>query len=80
MFTSIIADCLVSIVAVSLLVFGQVIRPHEAFVANSALKPLLPRVSSEMSLEFIRSCESLATEQPVTHKRSLSRVPSQVGL
>lgn len=61
--------------AVSLDVFGQVIRAHEPLVADGAGEALLPCVRSQMSLELVRAGEPLAAEEPVAYKGPLSRVP-----
>lgn len=65
-------------VLVSFDVFCQVVTPHEPFAAVRANKALLPCVSPQVSLQLIRPGETLATEQPVAHKRPLPRVPPQV--
>lgn len=65
-------------VLVSFDVFCQVVTPHEPLAAVRANKTFLPRVSPQVSLQLVRPGETLATEQPVTHKRPLSRVPPQV--
>ena len=65
--------------AVSLDVFGQVIRAHEPLVADGASEPLLPGVCSQVSLELVRPGEPLAAEQPVADKGTLSRVPPEMG-
>jgi len=64
---------------VSLHVFGQVVRSHEPLVADGAGKPFFTCVSSEMSLQLIWTCKSFPTKQPIAHKRSLTRMPSQVS-
>lgn len=33
---------------------------------------------ASMSLELIRSCEALSTEEPITDERSLTSMPSQM--
>jgi len=58
--------------------FGQVVTPHEPLAAVRANKALLPRVRPQVSLQLVRPGEALAAEQPVAHKRPLSRVPPQV--
>ena len=65
-------------VLVSFDMFGQVVTPHESLAAVRANKALLPRVSPQVSLQLVRPGETLPTEQPVAHKRPLSRVPPQV--
>ena len=60
---------------VSLDVFVEVIRPGESLPALLAGKPLLPCVSPEMPLEFIRPGEGLVTEDPAAGERSLPCVP-----
>lgn len=59
-------------------VFGQVVTAHEPFATVRAYEPLLPRVSPQVPLQLVGAREALATEQPVTHKRPLSRMPAQV--
>lgn len=79
-----VVKCLVVALAffvlVSFDVFCQVVTPHEPLAAVRANKALLPRVSPQVSLQLVRPGETLATEQPVAHKRPLSRVPPQVRL
>lgn len=77
-----VVKCLVVALAFFVLVsfdmFCQVVTPHEPLAAVRANKALLPSVSPQVSLQLIRPGETLATEQPVAHKRPLSRVPPQV--
>ena len=61
-------------------VLRKVVRSHEPLVTSGTREPLLSSVGPQMSLEFVWASESLATEQPVAHKRPLSCVPPQVGL
>ena len=65
-------------VLVSFDVFGQVVTAHKPFATVRTNEPLLACVSPQMSLQLVRAREAFATEQPVTHKRPLSRVPPQV--
>lgn len=66
--------------AVRLDVLREVIAAHEPLVADRAGESLFACVGSKVPLQFIRTCEPLATEKPVANKRSLTRVPAQVGL
>lgn len=59
-------------------VFSQVVTAHKPFATVRTYEPLLARVRPQVSLQFVRTCKALATEQPVTHERPLSRVPSKV--
>ncbi len=58
---------------------GEVIRTHELLVAFSALESFLPSMSPAMTLELIRSGESLPAEEPVTDERTLTTVPAKVS-
>lgn len=60
--------------------FAQMVASHEALVAYGTGEPFLPSVGTKVPLEFIRPCEALTTKQPVTHKRPLACVPSEVSL
>ena len=60
--------------------FVEMIRPGEPLPTLLAGEPLLPRVSSEVPLEFIRPGEGLVTEDPAAGERSLPSVPPQVSL
>lgn len=79
-----VLKCLVVALAFFVLVsfdmFCQVVTPHEPLAAVRANKALLPRVSPQVSLQLVRPGETLATEEPVAHKRPLPRVPPQVRL
>ena len=66
--------------AVRLDVLREVIAAHEPLVADRAGESLFAGVGSKVPLQLIRTCEPLATEKPVANKRSLTRVPAQVGL
>lgn len=59
-------------------VFGQVVTAHKPFATVRTYEPLLARVRPQVSLQFVRTCEALATEQPITYERPLSRVPPEV--
>ena len=61
-------------------VFGKMVASHELLVTRRAGKSLLSGVCSQVSLQLVTSGESLTTEEPVTDKRSLSGVPSQMRL
>ena len=65
---------------VSLDMFVQMIRPGESLPTLLAGKPLLPRVSPEVPLEFIRPGEGLVTEDPPAGERPLPSVPPEVSL
>lgn len=43
-------------------VFGQMIGSHEALVANRTSETFLARVGAQVTLEFIRSSETLAAK------------------
>lgn len=58
--------------------FCQVVTPHKPLATVRANKAFLPCMSPQVPLELIRPGETLATEQPITHKRTLSRVPPEV--
>ena len=65
---------------VSLGVFGQVIGTHEPLAAVGAGETFLARVRPQVPLEFVRTSEALAAEQPLTAERPLACVPAQMGL
>ena len=65
---------------VSLDVFVEMVGPGESLPALLAGEPLLPRVSPQMPLEFVRPGEGLVTEDPAAGERSLPRVPPEVSL
>lgn len=44
---------LLAVAVVGLDVLGQVVRPHEALVADRAREPLFPRVGAEVPLELV---------------------------
>lgn len=58
-------------------VFRKVIGAHKLLTALLTLESFLSRVSPTMPLQFVRSGESFAAEQPVTHKRSFTGMPSE---
>ena len=62
------------------LVFAQVVTSGKALGAEQAGELFLPGVSAHVALQFIRTGESLATEEPVADKGPLACVPAQVGL
>ena len=61
-------------------VLAQMVRAHEALVANGTRKALFARVRSQMPLQLVGARKPLTTEQPVTNKRSLTSMPAEVGL
>ena len=61
-------------------VFAEVVTAHESLVAHGAGEALLSRVRAQMTLQLIRARESLATEEPVADKGSLTGVPAEVSL
>ena len=65
---------------VSLDVFVEMIRPGEPLATLWTHKPLLSSVSPQVSLQLIRSCEGLVTENPATGERSLTCMPPKMSL
>ena len=61
-------------------VFAEVVAPHEALVTHGASEPLLTCVGAQMPLKLVRSCEPLATEQPVTDEGTFACVPPEMSL
>ena len=64
----------------SLDVFVEMIRPGEPLATLWTHKPLLSSVSPQVSLQLIRSCEGLVTEDPATGEWSLTSMPPEVSL
>lgn len=60
-------------------VFGQVVAPHEAFVAHGTVEALLARVRAVVTRQLVRPGELLATLWPGTLKRTFTGVDPQVG-
>lgn len=60
-------------------VFGQMVRSHKLLVALLTLKPLLPGVRPPVPLQLVRPRELLPAKQPITHERSLPRVPPEMS-
>lgn len=60
-------------------VFLQVIAPDEPLFARRAGEAFLAGVGAEVPLEFVRTKEPFSAEQPVAHKRTFTRVPSEMG-
>ena len=60
--------------------FGQMIRSHEALVADWTGETFLTRVSAQVTLEFVRAGKTLAAKEPLAAERPLAGVPAQMGL
>lgn len=60
-------------------VLRQMVRPHELLGALRALKSFLACMGSTVTLKLVRSSESLAAENPITDKRALAGVPTEMG-
>lgn len=54
--------------------FGEMVAPHEALVAEGAVETLLPSVSAVVPGKFIRTGELLPTAGPGAFKRTLTCV------
>jgi len=59
-------------------VLAQMVGSHELLSTLIANESLLTRVCSSVSLEFITACEALVACRPVTDKRFVPRMASQM--
>ena len=67
------------VLAVSLDVLREVVRPHEPLVADRARESLLSGVRSKVSLQLVGPGKTFPAKQPVANERSLPGVPPQVS-
>lgn len=61
-------------------VLGEVVRTHEALVADGAGKTLLARVRAQVPLKLVGAGEPLPTEEPIADKWPLTGVPAEMRL
>lgn len=61
-------------------VLGQVVITHEHSGAQSTAELFSAGVGLKVALQFIRACEPLAAEKPVTDEWPVPAVPPQVSL
>lgn len=64
---------------VGLVMFGEVVTPHEALLTLGTLEAFVPCVGAGVPLEFVTPCEPLSTEEPVADKGPLAGVQAHVG-
>lgn len=64
---------------VGLVMLGEVVTAHEAFLTLGTLEAFVPCVGPSVPLEFVAPSESLSTEEPVADKGPLAGVQAHVG-